>query len=51
MPDVWRLDGLALLRDVLKDGPLAGRIALVSSFGAQSTVLLDRWQASIPRRR
>jgi Phosphoadenosine phosphosulfate reductase family len=41
MPDVWRLDGLALLRDVLKDGPLAGRIALVSSFGAQSTVLLD----------
>jgi phosphoadenosine phosphosulfate reductase len=35
------LDGLALLRGVLKDGPLAGRVALVSSFGAESAVLLD----------
>jgi phosphoadenosine phosphosulfate reductase len=35
------LDGLALLRAVLKDGPLAGRIALVSSFGTESAVLLD----------
>jgi phosphoadenosine phosphosulfate reductase len=35
------LDGLGLLRAVLKDGPLAGRIALVSSFGAESAVLLD----------
>lgn len=35
------LDGLALLRALLKEGPLAGRIALVSSFGAESAVLLD----------
>ena len=35
------LDGLALLRGVLEDSPLAGRIALVSSFGAESAVLLD----------
>jgi phosphoadenosine phosphosulfate reductase len=34
-------DGLALLRAVLKEGPLAGRTALVSSFGAESAVLLD----------
>jgi len=35
------LDGLALLRAVLREGPLAGRTALVSSFGAESAVLLD----------
>jgi phosphoadenosine phosphosulfate reductase len=35
------LDGLALVRGVLEDSPLAGRIALVSSFGAESAVLLD----------
>ena len=35
------LDGLALLRAVLREGPLAGRAALVSSFGAESAVLLD----------
>jgi phosphoadenosine phosphosulfate reductase len=35
------LDGLALLRALLKEGPLAGRTALVSSFGAESVVLLD----------
>jgi phosphoadenosine phosphosulfate reductase len=35
------LDGLALLRAMLKEGPLAGRTALVSSFGAESAVLLD----------
>jgi phosphoadenosine phosphosulfate reductase len=35
------LDGLTLLRGVLEDSPLAGRIALVSSFGAESAVLLD----------
>jgi phosphoadenosine phosphosulfate reductase len=35
------LDGLALLRGLLKEGPLAGRTALVSSFGAESAVLLD----------
>jgi phosphoadenosine phosphosulfate reductase len=34
-------DGLALLRAVLEEGPLAGRTALVSSFGAESAVLLD----------
>jgi phosphoadenosine phosphosulfate reductase len=34
------LDGVALLRGVLEDRPLAGRIALVSSFGAESAVLL-----------
>jgi phosphoadenosine phosphosulfate reductase len=36
-----RLDGLALLRAVLREGPLRGRTALVSSFGAESAVLLD----------
>jgi phosphoadenosine phosphosulfate reductase len=35
------LDGLALLRALLKVGPLAGRTALVSSFGAESAILLD----------
>jgi phosphoadenosine phosphosulfate reductase len=35
------LDGLALLRTLLREGPLAGRTALVSSFGAESAVLLD----------
>lgn len=35
------LDGLALLRVVLEDSPLAGKTALVSSFGAESAVLLD----------
>jgi phosphoadenosine phosphosulfate reductase len=35
------LAGLALLRAVLTDGPLGGRTALVSSFGAESAVLLD----------
>jgi phosphoadenosine phosphosulfate reductase len=33
-------DGLALIRSVLRS-PLGGRIALVSSFGAESVVLLD----------
>lgn len=36
-----KLDGLALLRAILREGPLAGRTALVSSFGAESAVLLD----------
>jgi phosphoadenosine phosphosulfate reductase len=35
------LDGLALLRAVLRHGALVGRTALVSSFGAESIVLLD----------
>ena len=35
------LDGLALLRALLSGGPLAARTALVSSFGAESVVLLD----------
>ena len=35
------LDGLALLRAVLREGPLRGRTALVSAFGAESAVLLD----------
>lgn len=35
------LDGLALLRAVMVEGPLAGKIALVSSFGTESVVLLD----------
>lgn len=35
------LAGLALLRATLRTGPLAGRLALVSSFGAESAVLLD----------
>jgi phosphoadenosine phosphosulfate reductase len=35
------LDGLALLRALLREGPLAGKTALVSSFGAESVVLLD----------
>ena len=34
-------DGLALLGALLREGPLAGRTALVSSFGAESVVLLD----------
>ena len=42
------LDGLALLREALT-GPLAGRIAMVSSFGADSAVLLDMI-ASVDRR-
>ncbi len=37
---VGELDGLALIRAVL-DSPLGERIALVSSFGAESAVLLD----------
>lgn len=39
--DYGGLDGLALLRRVLEDSRLSGRIALVSSFGAESAVLLD----------
>jgi phosphoadenosine phosphosulfate reductase len=35
------LDGLALLRATLRRSPLAGNTALVSSFGAESAVLLD----------
>lgn len=35
------LGGLALLRPLLREGPLKGRTALVSSFGAESIVLLD----------
>lgn len=35
------LDGLSLLRALLREGPLKGRTALVSSFGAESVVLLD----------
>lgn len=35
------LDGLSLLRALLAEGPLAGSTALVSSFGAESVVLLD----------
>jgi phosphoadenosine phosphosulfate reductase len=35
------LDGLALLRALLREGPLKGGTALVSSFGAESVVLLD----------
>ena len=42
------LEGFALLREALT-GPLAGRIAIVSSFGAESAVLLDM-VASIDRR-
>jgi phosphoadenosine phosphosulfate reductase len=34
------LDGAELLQALLVDGPLAGRTALVSSFGAESVVLL-----------
>src|SRR5262245_53563209 len=36
-----QLDGLALLRPLLREGPLKGRTALVSSFGAESAILLD----------
>jgi phosphoadenosine phosphosulfate reductase len=36
-----QLDGLALLRALLRDSPLRGQTALVSSFGAESAVLLD----------
>jgi phosphoadenosine phosphosulfate reductase len=47
--EAWTgLDGLALLREALT-GSLAGRIAMVSSFGAESAVLLDM-VASIDRR-
>ena len=42
------LDGLALLRAALT-GPFAGQIAMVSSFGAESAVLLDM-VASVDRR-
>ena len=35
------LDGLAVLRATLSGGPLAGKTALVSSFGSESAVLLD----------
>ncbi|MEM8950460.1 MAG: phosphoadenylyl-sulfate reductase [Pseudomonadota bacterium] len=35
------LDGLSLLRALLREGPLKGKTALVSSFGAESVVLLD----------
>ena len=35
------LDGLALLRALMIEGPLKGKTALVSSFGAESVVLLD----------
>ena len=46
---VWgQLEGPALLRAALT-GPFAGRIAVVSSFGAESAVLLDM-VASIDRR-
>jgi phosphoadenosine phosphosulfate reductase len=45
LPDLRRafgdLHGLALLRVLLREGPLEGRTALVSSFGAESAVLLD----------
>ena len=34
-------DGLSLLRGLLIEGPLKGKTALVSSFGAESVVLLD----------
>ena len=43
------LDGLALLRAALT-GPFAGQIAMVSSFGAESAVLLDMI-ASVDRAR
>jgi phosphoadenosine phosphosulfate reductase len=43
------LNGLALLRTLLREGPLAGRTALVSSFGAESAVLLDM-VATVDRR-
>ena len=36
-----KLNGLSLLRALLEESPLAGRTALVSSFGAESAVLLD----------
>jgi phosphoadenosine phosphosulfate reductase len=42
------LSGLALLCALLDGGPLAGKTALVSSFGADSAVLLDM-VASIDR--
>ncbi len=35
------LDGLALLRALLREGPLRGKTVLTSSFGAESIVLLD----------
>jgi phosphoadenosine phosphosulfate reductase len=43
------LNGLALLRTLLREGPLAGSTALVSSFGAESAVLLDM-VATVDRR-
>jgi phosphoadenosine phosphosulfate reductase len=43
------LDGLALLRAVLREGPLSERTALVSSFGAESIVLLDMVASIDPR--
>jgi phosphoadenosine phosphosulfate reductase len=43
------LDGGELLAAVLSD-PLAGRIALVSSFGAESAVLLHLWAETDPAR-
>lgn len=42
------LDGLSLLRALLSEGPLKDKTALVSSFGAESVVLLDM-VASIDR--
>ena len=39
-PEIENLDGLALIRFAL-EGPLRGKVALVSSFGAESAVLLD----------
>jgi phosphoadenosine phosphosulfate reductase len=44
-----QLDGLALLRSLLREGPLRGRTALVSSFGAESAVLLDMVATVDPR--
>ncbi len=45
LPDLQKahegLDGLSLLRALLREGPLRGKTALVSSFGAESVVLLD----------
>jgi phosphoadenosine phosphosulfate reductase len=44
-----QLDGLALLRSLLREGPFRGRTALVSSFGAESAVLLDMVATVDPR--
>ena len=43
------LDGLSLLRALLTEGPLKGKTALVSSFGAESVVLLDMVATIDPR--